>query len=65
MTEHWAYNQGFDAGKQNKTTERGLMAFGLSCAATAVDADNIRQWLKGFDDAIKEPIKIERNNRQW
>lgn len=45
----WAFDQGKQAGLANNTTERGLMAFGLSCAATDLDARNTRGWLAGFD----------------
>lgn len=48
-TGHWAYLQGKTAGKEGKKSERGWMAFGLSCAATPLDASNTRHWLAGFD----------------
>lgn len=54
---HWAYQQGRAAGAAGNTTERGLMAFGLGCAAQAVDARNTRFWLAGFDDGVAAEIE--------
>jgi hypothetical protein len=49
---HWAYLQGRTAGVAGNTTERGIMAFGLGCAADAATAHNTRLWLAGFDDGL-------------
>ncbi len=49
---HWAFQEGAAAGREGNTTRRGLMGFGLSCAATSVDAENTRQWLAGFDATV-------------
>ena len=51
-TSHWAYQQGFAAGLENKTAERGLMVFGLSCAGDHATKVNTKLWLKGFDAGV-------------
>lgn len=56
---HWAFQEGAGAGREGNTTRRGLMSFGLSCAATSTDAENTRQWLAGFDSTAgvqKTPV---------
>lgn len=51
---HWAYAQGRTSGLAGDTTRRGLMSFGLSCAATEVDARNTKLWLAGFEAGLEE-----------
>ena len=51
---HWAYVQGHAKGLEGDTARRGLMSFGLSCAATELDARNTRLWLAGFDAGLAE-----------
>lgn len=61
---HWAYLQGRTAGLNGERSERGWMAFGLSCAATELDAQNTRLWLSGFDAGEAEraaPVSVEDN----
>lgn len=60
---HWAYVQGKTAGVAGNTTERGLMAFGLGCAASRVDARNTRLWLAGFDDGVAAEIEARAEAR--
>jgi hypothetical protein len=56
----WAYNEGAAAGREGNKTRRGIMALGLGCAATSIDAANTEAWLKGFDDHFgKEPERKE------
>lgn len=49
---HWAFQAGVSAGLRGDMTKRGVMSFGLSCAATKLDADNTRMWLDGFDSVV-------------
>lgn len=60
-TSHWAYQQGRIAGIAGNTSERGLMAFGLACAADAATARNTRLWLQGFDAGVdsKDEASLE------
>jgi hypothetical protein len=44
----WAFARGKEAGLKEDRTRRGLMYFGLGCAAAAVDALNTKNWLNGF-----------------
>jgi hypothetical protein len=55
-TSHWAYQQGHIAGTQGNTTERGIMAFGLSCSADAQTARNTRHWLAGYDAGAAQAL---------
>ena len=44
----WAFDMGKEAGLKEDRTRRGLMYFGLGCAAAAVDALKTKNWLNGF-----------------
>lgn len=63
---HWAYRQGYAEGLAGEKSKRGWMAFGLSCAATPLDALNTRLWLAGFDEAINLPKEVPNvNDYNW
>lgn len=53
-TNHWAYQQGKAVGLTGDTVQRGIMAFGLSCAGDSTTARNTQQWLAGFDAGLAD-----------
>lgn len=62
-TAHWAYQQGRTAGLAGNTTERGIMAFGLGCAADASTSRNTRLWLAGFDAGAVEQAEARKQTQ--
>ena len=61
---HWAFAQGKVVGLTKNTLQRGLMAFGLSCAGDCASVTNTKQWLAGFDEGIEQAAINEKLNKE-
>jgi len=52
------YEQGKNAGLKGNTSERGLIRFGLSCAADHETTINTQEWLRGFEAGYNQHFGI-------